>query len=555
IGCALLNSESGQLLSAGSWAYLASHCGLWAQEKLINDRTTDKFPNITQSETAIAVYDIGFRLLGDESTNDGIADQVVIAWNDAGVRSGGIGYATSKTAGLLFTDQGNILDLPGADNCCDPGVAVDSFGIYYLGLVAFRPDLTTTIGVARMLPVSFPTFGVPVEIPGIIEGDRPHIVANPFNGGRAWVCFTEFGVRDGDAQIMLSFTKDAGVSWFQPFIVGGTGREQVCRMAVGPKKDEFGRADVYITWENFLLTGARTFSIRRCAFPCEGPADLGPVVQVPFASSGTGQVADCPDSDLANDPDTRNVMNGFIRTFENPTVAVDRSGGTFNGRVYLVWSHAIIAPGVIEEGDIYFMAFNEDLSQKILPKQINVEDLNEGATGQFMPFITATGKGVVAVAWYDRRNDPVNDLDIDVYMARSYDGGTTFEADERITDTSFGIPPLNPNFNPGIANCYMGDYNEATADKKHVYLAWGGNTFLASDDSTPDPDVFGCKQKVSMEMEASERLKAMALLPMGILFVGAWVAPRRRRWAWIMLLLFAAAFMSAGCGIVPDILC
>jgi hypothetical protein len=72
------------------------------------------------------------------------------------------------------------------------------------------------------------------------------------------------------------------------------------------------------------------------------------------------------------------------------------------------------------------------------------------------------------VIWYDRRVDPVENYLIDVYSTTSVDDGETFGPNERITDVSFGVPPINPNFDPNVVACYMGDYI-AVAGRRHHY--------------------------------------------------------------------------------------
>ena len=55
------------------------------------------------------------------------------------------------------------------------------------------------------------------------------------------------------------------------------------------------------------------------------------------------------------------------------------------------------------------------------------------------------------------------------------------------------MPPLNPNFDPLVKNCYMGDYNDATADDHGFYLTWGDNRRILKlprfPGGRPDPDV------------------------------------------------------------------
>ncbi|NIR46468.1 MAG: hypothetical protein GWN99_18655, partial [Gemmatimonadetes bacterium] len=56
----------------------------------------------------------------------------------------------------------------------------------------------------------------------------------------------------------------------------------------------------------------------------------------------------------------------------------------------------------------------------------------------------------------------------------STDGGRSW-VNERVTAESFDVPPLNPNFDPLVKACYMGDYNHAAADDRGFYLTWGDN--------------------------------------------------------------------------------
>ena len=119
-----------------------------------------------------------------------------------------------------------------------------------------------------------------------------------------------------------------------------------------------------------------------------------------------------------------------------------------------------------------------------------------GATDQFEPFVAVGGAGAVTVVWYDRRNDAANNLLTDVYKAFSSDGGANFGAIQRVTDQSFGIPQLNPNFDPNIANCYMGEYIGAVGDAHNFYYLWGDNRNTVTSAAwpaptgRPDPDVW-----------------------------------------------------------------
>jgi hypothetical protein len=89
----------------------------------------------------------------------------------------------------------------------------------------------------------------------------------------------------------------------------------------------------------------------------------------------------------------------------------------------------------------------------------------------------------VHVTYYTQHRDDTLDLD----MANSHDGGSTFPVDRtvRVSSTSFNLPPTNiplsnaPNFTATnydrqIAVCYaLGEYQSVTTANGSVYAAWG----------------------------------------------------------------------------------
>jgi hypothetical protein len=60
-------------------------------------------------------------------------------------------------------------------------------------------------------------------------------------------------------------------------------------------------------------------------------------------------------------------------------------------------------------------------------------------TDQWMPSVAVTDEGIVGVMFYDGRNDPLNNLKMDVYLAISTNHGHGFHSNQRITNTPF--PP------------------------------------------------------------------------------------------------------------------
>jgi hypothetical protein len=192
----------------------------------------------------------------------------------------------------------------------------------------------------------------------------------------------------------------------------------------------------------------------------------------------------------------RPALNGFIRVSEFPSIDVDRSDGPGEGNLYIAFS---ADPGRQARGDVsdVFFVSSTDGGRSWsdpanLVKGRSVKAGADGSTNDnFMPILTVGPAGQINVFFYDRRNDEANRW-IDVYRAVSTDQGGSW-VNERVTAESFDVPPLNPNFDPLVKACYMGDYNDATVDGSGFYLTWGDNRRSIRNALFPggrvDPDV------------------------------------------------------------------
>jgi hypothetical protein len=84
---------------------------------------------------------------------------------------------------------------------------------------------------------------------------------------------------------------------------------------------------------------------------------------------------------------------------------------------------------------------------------------------QFMPWISVSATGALAVTWLDRRNDPKN-VKYQPFIAFSSDGGATFSKNQALSHTLSN--PLDDGFNGN----FMGDYRINTWVGKTVYAVW-----------------------------------------------------------------------------------
>ena len=248
----------------------------------------------------------------------------------------------------------------------------------------------------------------------------------------------------GGSFILFSYTRDGGKTYTFPLALSpldGSAVAQTPYVSVGPAGEiwvsffdgHFGGTGITVTRS---VDGGSTFSTPT-------PAAL----VLPLAGTLTGG-------------------NGVAAaTF--PATAIDK-----NGTFHLVY--AAVSPGQsLDRSDIFYVRSTNGGSTFSAPVRLN-DDAT--ATSQWAPAITAAADGTVAVKWWDRRNDPVNDSLTDVYMTTSADGGKTWGTNIRVTDHNWV-------FGPSHLGSYHGSYDGIAADSGNLHLSW-------SDERGSDPDVY-----------------------------------------------------------------
>ena len=443
----------------------------------VNSTTGDPGDNTTQNETSLAVR----------------GSTVCAGFNDSGPTAGISGFARSTNRGQSWSDQGEL----GAQNNGDPIIAVNqTTGTFYYGENATIGG-NPAIGVARSTD-DCQTFGGPANASAgsssvktvgnsTVLSDKPSIAVDNSGGannGNIYVCWTRFidtsNPSDGSAdtsELRFSRSTDGGATYGNEQIIQAQGTSPFgCSVKVGPN------GEVDVAWAD--RTGGTAGDIR-FRTSTDGGLTFGGNVQVSTGNRlpGTDRVVSCG----ANN--NRATLNGNIRMLHQAWLAVDTSGGANNGNIYAVW--ASDPTGATDNSDVFFSRSTNGGANWSAPLQLG----GGTTTDQFEPNIAVGGDaGTVSVAWYDRRNDPANDFNIDVFKAFSTDGGATFGALQRVTNQSFGLPQLNPNFDSAITNCYVGEYIGIAADAGAFYYLWGDDRNTVTNvnwpNGRPDPDVF-----------------------------------------------------------------
>lgn len=452
----------------------------------VNDPSTDIPEQTTQSETTIAIY----------------KDTVLIAFVDTGQylpATAGIsslsGYARSEDGGQTFIDLGRVPPSSRSIGYSDPSLGVDSQGNFYFANLQYVLEQRRTLsalGVAKSMD-NGKTFTEPVLVSGTDQANfqDKELIAVDNTGGRfdgnVYMAWTEFSP-DGP-QILFVRSTDGGKTFSAPLVLSDDISVQGATPTVGPD------GEVYVAWISFE-SSARLLKIRRSD-------DGGVRFAEPVIAAQILRTADAQASNACR----RQALKGGIRTLELPSVAVDHSPTSFfRGAIYIAYQSDPDGSGP-DASDIFVVSSFD--GGKTFSQPVRVND-DQTQTDQFMPAVAVAADGTVGVFFYDRRLDS-NNLKIDVYFARSRDGGKTFEPNIRVTDISFDVPPTfgqrtsSNNFDALRGICYMGDYNQIAADEKFFYLVWGDNRNILKTENypngRPDPDVFFAKIPVQPGLE------------------------------------------------------
>jgi hypothetical protein len=151
---------------------------------------------------------------------------------------------------------------------------------------------------------------------------------------------------------------------------------------------------------------------------------------------------------------------------------VDNSGGTRDGTVYISCTEkAATGSPATDEYDVLLRSSSDKGDSWSNPVKVNQD--NTGLLQyQFYPVTTIDMYGGVNVVYYDSRNTFTNDS-FEVYLARSINGGTTFE-DYLISENKFKLKTIVPTLF-GIPG-YIGSYIGMAASDRNVTPLWFDNS-------------------------------------------------------------------------------
>jgi hypothetical protein len=330
---------------------------------MVNEPDVPRDFGTTQSETTLAVLE----------------DTICAGYNNS--RGAGLsGLARSANKGATWTDLGDL----GTGESGDPVLAVhEETGTFYYAELATIGG-RSAIGVARSTD-DCRSFGAPVDaspvasaIPTTFLNDKPWIAVDNTGGasdGDIYVCWTRFD-NVGPSELRFSRSVDGGLTYQNEQVLQPpTGTNPFgCSVGVGPN------GEVYVAWAD---RDGQTRNDVRFRRSLNGGVNFDAAVSVSTGNRhpGSDRVRNCGGQ-------LRPTLNGDIRMLGQAWLAVDASGGAFDGNIYVVWASDPV--GAVDNSDVFFSRSTDRGGTWSAPVQLGA---GGGATDQFEPFVGVSKGG------------------------------------------------------------------------------------------------------------------------------------------------------------------
>ncbi len=443
-------------------------------------------PQNTQSETSVAVS----------------GQKVVVGYNDSLVccfpALNLTGYSVSTNGGSSFTDQGTLPFRPDVQPIGDPSVARDDQGNFYFASLALgSTGLGTHSKIAFYeMPAGSNTFqlvSVPVDVGSgqRFFADKEYLAVGRDASGRLhfYITWTLFS-RSVASPIMLTQSTD-GVHWTTTMVSAS----DACAQGSNPVP---AGNTVYVSWEQQVPAGCTNAFItaqhQMMATAAAGTGTVSRITTIAAVNGNGDKIVACN-----NPSDLREVIETApghdIRNTEFPSTTIDP-----NGVLYAVWNDR---PAGVGGGNSnatrIFLSFSRDGNKTwSTPQAISPAPDTALMNDRFQPWIAADAKGL-HVMWYERvagsgsnAPDVIQTDKEDLSLATATKAPAVTGPEQMLSSVTFPVVQTNPNQDPIIANCYMGDYNNIVSNGTTRFVTWGDNrsAVTTTNGRENQPDVF-----------------------------------------------------------------
>lgn len=440
-------------------------------------------PQNTESETSVAVH----------------GSKVVVGFNDSLVCCNAInlsGYSVSTDGGKTFTDKGDLPWSITVQPFGDPAVVADGAGNFYyasLALGGAGPHDPSLIAFYKMSDGSnsFKLVSVPVNVgdSSVNLADKAYLAVAPDGAGKrhfylTWTSFTPAV----PSPIMLTDSTD-GVHWRTTRVSAA----DACAQGSNPVPHG---GTLYVSWLQWAPVACTAGNPNPTANEMMATLNVssGAVTAIttiaPVVGSGDAIVSCNTPTDFREVIET--APGHDIRVFELPTSGIDH-----NGTLYTAWQDR---PNGLGGGPAnatrIFLSYSLDGNKTwSTPQVISGANPPGVEADRFQPWIATDATGVHAM-WYERvagsGEDRFRTDKQDLTLATATTAPAPVGGEVALSTVAFPMIQTNPNQDPIISNCYMGDYNNIVSSGTTRYVTWGDNrnAVATTQGVENQPDVF-----------------------------------------------------------------
>ena len=405
---------------------------------------------LTEDSPDVPVIDVGSSTQSENSVfvdpND---PDIMLNSNNSTSVTGPPSYGANNlyTFDFAETFDGNKFGTNG-NNSGDPTTAIGTDGRWYVGYInngGMGVSYSDNQGESWIRKQSGPN-------PGGSGADKNHLWIDTKEGSpyenRLYNAWSDFGGTYKN-HIVVTYSTDNGETWEtrQNISVGvnAGNHNQGVNLSTGPNGEVYAAWAIYDAWpqDEKALGFAKSL---------DGGETWENSYRIINNIKGIRQ-SEVPQS---------------MRVNSFPAMAVDVSGGSKNGTIYVVWTN-IGVPGENSgsDRDVYLIKSDDKGDTWSDAIRVNQDEVGQGKV-HYMPWIACDpSNGTVSVVWYDNRN--TSSTQAEAWVATSNDGGDSWE-DFKVSDVAFTPTPI-----PGMAPDYFGDYLGITALNGKVYPCWTDN--------------------------------------------------------------------------------
>jgi hypothetical protein len=320
----------------------------------------------------------------------------------------------------------------------DPAIICDTNGHFYFFHLSGQPSgpfLDQIVAQKSTDQGATWSAGASIGYNAVKQNDKQWAVVDPRNNTiyTTWTLFDKYESTNplDSSHILFSKSSDGGITWSPALRIdqqGGDCKDSDSTVegavpAVGPN------GQVYVAWAgpkglvfNKSLDGGSTWSNEKV-----------------ISDFPAGWNFDIP---------------GIYRANGLPVTVCDLSAGSRRGTIYVNWTDQ---RNGANDTDVWLLKSTDGGNTWSAPIRVNNDPAGKQ---QFFTWMTIDqSNGYLYFVFYDRRNYP--DTRTDVYMARSIDGGTTFQ------NFKVSEAPFAPT-----SNIFFGDYTNVSVQKGIIRPIW-----------------------------------------------------------------------------------